>query len=354
MATKYCTVHYRKLNKEFFPDLTLAAAISNAMESVHSSKRKFNESWTLRVAPVPKSTDSRRFLNDFHSINNTAFGTLCHFTPGQMQALIKTADSAGEPIEKISTEAFLKAADILEDYAPEGLEYLHGVAYWLAVDDHFFIVQHTAIQTKAVEEYFTWFIRDETRIINAEHFVQLVPEFDVSAIGGELKNINSIEVGGRMPETADRASTKDEDEAKRSSFEVVERRDVKDVPIFEKARNVLELLVGPIEMEEIIKRIPQEAELDVRVNIGYRAKKRRFRKEFMNDIASGLRNLPDGELQIRSRDGRIKGKEARLQIILPFDLVRERSSLLRLDTAREQLIKAYTRFIDDGKITPNI
>src|SRR6202035_1625523 len=81
---------------------------------------------------------------------------------------------------------------------------------------------------------------------------------------------------------------------------------------FAKARNILVELLGPVEAGRIIESVPPEAALEVRVNIGYRARRRRFRKEFMANLAVGLRNLPDGEIRIRGRDGELRGDDARL------------------------------------------
>ena len=53
------------------------------------------------------------------------------------------------------------SAPVSESIAPQGNEYLKGAAYWLAVGDHCYVVQHSAVRVKAVEEYLTWLLRED-------------------------------------------------------------------------------------------------------------------------------------------------------------------------------------------------
>lgn len=353
MSPKYCTVHYRKLRREenIFPKKSLASAISEAMGKLHSSGHPYLKDWKLRVTGAPRAPEQLRFINDYHENSESVFGNVCVFTPGEMQALIELErQETQEDAERLS----LEAVDIAEDKAPKGMEYLRGIAYWLVVNDHFFIIQHTAMQTKGMEEYLTWLLRDETSVIGKGHFVELQAAFDVSAVGGDLKDIQSIEVGGLVPETVkdvtDGAGA--ESGAPGKTIDVVERSSVGDLKaMFDKGKKIIEDLLGPMEAKKLMDAIPPDAALDVTVNIGYRAKKRKFEKAFMHNLASGLRNLPDGEVRIRGKDGLIKGGEARLQENMPFKRVRDGSMLLDLEDARAQLIKVYLRFIEDGKIT---
>lgn len=119
---------------------------------------------------------------------------------------------------------------------------------------------------------------------------------------------------------------------------------------FEKAREILETIIGPMATQEIIEKMPEEAALEVNVNFGYRSKKRRFNKEFMSALEASLRNMPDGEVRVRSNMGIITGEDARLQTVMPIKLVRENSSLLDMEDALGKLKEVYRRFLEDGRI----
>ena len=100
-----------------------------------------------------------------------------------------------------------------------------------------------------------------------------------------------------------------------------------------------------MEARKLIETVPDEATLEVNVNIGYRATRRKFRRDFMSDLESGLRNMPDGEVRVRSNTGRVIGDEARLHTAMSIDLVRENSSLLDNEHALQQLKEVYRRFL---------
>ena len=253
---------------------------------------------------------------------------------------------------EITDEAQNNYANIAEQQAPTGTEYLHGICYWLAIKNHFFIVQHTSINSKSMEEYLTWLFR-ETKTLSNNQYVELQAVFDIGSIGGDLDNLSSLQVGGIIP-----PSSKEQRQAGAKKDYVLKETDRTvhtDIDnrylSFDKAEQVLNTIFGHHEAQEIMKKVPEDVRLDVNVNIGYKTTKKGISKEFMNDLASALRNLPDGEIQMIGKDGKIKGDEARLSLIMPFKPLKENSSLLNLENVKEQLIVVYNRFLEDGKIT---
>ncbi|ASY68919.1 hypothetical protein SF83666_c14980 [Sinorhizobium fredii CCBAU 83666] len=109
-------------------------------------------------------------------------------------------------------------------------------------------------------------------------------------------------------------------------------------------------LLGEVEADKLLAQMPPDAALEVTVNIGYRAKKRKFEKEFMKNIASGLRNAPDGEIRIRGVDGEIKGDDARLSADMNIKKISDQSNLLDIPHVIEQILEVHRRFLHDGKI----
>ncbi|RYF06838.1 MAG: hypothetical protein EOO77_26400 [Oxalobacteraceae bacterium] len=110
-------------------------------------------------------------------------------------------------------------------------------------------------------------------------------------------------------------------------------------------------LLGDVEAQKIIDSMPEDAALDVTVNIGYRAKKRKLQREFMRNLESGLRNIPDGEIKVRDKYGEIKGDDARLSADMSVQKISDNSSLLDLQSVRDQMEEVHRRFVHDGKIT---
>ena len=119
---------------------------------------------------------------------------------------------------------------------------------------------------------------------------------------------------------------------------------------FQSAWNILVDLLGDVEARKIVEFMPPEAALEVTVNIAYRAKKRKFEKEFMHNLAAGLRNIPDGEIRVRGKDGEIKGEDARLSYEMNVRKIRPESSLLDPEDALTQMKEVHRRFLHDGRI----
>lgn len=297
-----------------------------------------------RVTEVPANIEFRRLWNNYTITEpDVVFGDLCLFLPGDLQALL---DLAGDK-EQASLDEVMTAWDIAEQRAPDGMEYLRGMTYWAAIGDHFYQIQDMSLQAKAMEEYMTWLLRDQTATIGKDHYVELQATFDRQQLADD--DLSSIEVGGLVPETVHEgevgttpASLADE-EYKQSLGERIAQG-------FSKARKILDDLLGEVEASKIIASIPTDAALEVKVNIGYRATRRKLRKEFMNNIAAGLRNMPDGEIKLRGKSGEVKGQDARLAQEMNVKRHSDQSSLLDLADALRQILEVHRRFLHDGRI----
>lgn len=348
MTTKRCKIHYRRLRREkgFFPAESLSATIAKALQQLGPDGRRIGANVRHRLASVPGNEDSQRVVNNHHADEISVFADLCIFSPGKLQAVLAMAAEEHQTLEEA-----LEAFGVAEQAAPQGSEYLHGISYWLAIGDHVYHIAHSSLPSKALEEYLTWLLRDKAAVIAPDQFVELVSEFDRSQIGGDLGDIRSIEIGGFVPETMREAPV---EPSRERVVDVEERATIGDRVArgFAAARRILEDMVGSVEAQRIIERVPPDAALEVRVNIGYRATKRRIEKEFMKNLASGLRNMADGEVRVRSKDGTVKGDDARLSADMGIRRISPLSNLLELEHAREQMIETHRRFLHDGKIQP--
>ncbi|MFT4251004.1 MAG: hypothetical protein QM608_00780 [Caulobacter sp.] len=298
-----------------------------------------------RVSEVPGAPEYRRLLLHSHVEPGNTFGTMCLFAPGQQQAFLQLAAAADHG----GLQEALRQWEIRERAAPQGHEYLHGISYFLAIDDHFYQIQHIAIQAKAAEEYLTWLLRDRSQVVNANHYVALKSVFDRAQVGADL---TSIEIGGLVPETVVHSEPDVAPAAAVRAIDVVERESIGEraASTFDKGRRILQELLGPVETDRIIAAMPPEASLEVKVNIGYRARKTKLRKEVMANLEAGLRNIPDGEIRARGPGGQIKGDDARLSMDMGIRLLSETSGLLDLEHARDRMLEVHRRFLDDDKL----
>ena len=248
-GTKYKDVNYRKLVRDQWSGGTLAAAIAAALGSRPAgSVVRYEDDWRLRVTTARGDESQSRFVNNFQVTGSYVFGNLCAFTGNEMQAVVATDSEAA------------RETDISDLGAPTGQDYLHGIAYWLAVDDHCYVLQDMRVRTKALEEYLTWLLRDA---LGVEDTVTLQAVFDVSSIGGDLGEVQAIEIGGLAPETARNLAVPDQERAARV---VGRRRALAERSVFSKSRDVLEAAFGTLETERLLERMPEDAALQVVAN----------------------------------------------------------------------------------------
>ena len=334
--TRYMDIHYRKLVRDNWSGQTLSQDIATALDiKPHANGSRYADDWHLRVAAVSDDENQRRFINNFHTENDFVFGNLCAYTSDEMQAVVATDTQVAREV------------DIRDWEAPSGRDYLHGIAYWLAIGDHCYIVQHMRVRTKALEEYLTWLLREA---LGTSDSVMLQAMFDISSIGDDLGDITAIEIGGLTPETV---QDRGEPTREKRTHLVQRRRSIADRPVFSKAREVLEAAFGTMETKRLLEQMPEDAALQIMLHVSYLSTSREVDRTSMKDLGVALRNLDDGEVRVRAKDGTIERDEARLKARMPFRRVHENSSLLDLEHVLNQLMETHRRFLSDGKISPD-
>lgn len=334
-------VHYRRFDPtaEGWTKGSLQAMLVSALAYRTATSRTVGESWSARTLPVPGEPTLKRFAHNISVSASDICGTLCLFSPNDWAPVLIREEADGE---HMSLDEALREVAIAERPPLEGEDYLRGIAYWLIAGNHFFVVQHTSIQTKAFEEYLKALF-DLTGVTMESETFGLKAVFNKAIVGGDLEEITAVEVGGilsqGMPEIISTPSVIEEQETLGRT-----------TSRFDKAVDVLRAVFGAPDAERILRDIPTEAELEVDVRFGYKTRRRGVSRAVLADIARSARNLPDGEVTAFGKDGKQIGDDLRLSMPMPFELLREHGALLDLADARTQLMRVYQRFVEDGKI----
>jgi hypothetical protein len=106
-------------------------------------------------------------------------------------------------------------------------------------------------------------------------------KFDRAQVGDD--ELESIQIGGLMPESVYEApAVPGKETVSATDVETRESLGERVAATFAKARQVIVDLIGEVETDKIIKAMPPDAALDVRVNIGFKAKKRKLKREVMS------------------------------------------------------------------------
>jgi hypothetical protein len=215
------------------------------------------------------------------------------------------------------------------------------------------MLQSRAIASKQLEEYLTWLLKDRTAVVSPLTNVVLQAKFDAAEVGGDLEDISEIVVGGLATEAAVRpAPAKPNKRASGDPGEAVE--EVEAFQEVERRRSWRDRAMGVLkavfsneaDLQAFMNTIPQNAELEVSVHIGYKTSKRRVTKAPMQQA---LRNLPDGEVKARGKYGDLSKNDIRLSY--PARVLKINSLLDPADVERA-LLEAYDNFVSNGKIEP--
>lgn len=334
-SRKPLTVHYRRLvdPTKAFGAMSLQQAVSKAM-SATTAGGLVGKHWKLR-AWAPEGDHAHTYLMNIYTDEvGSFFGDLTQYTVGFMQSLLKQEDDA--PMLAVE-----------QSPAPEGREYIHSMMYWMVINDHLLTVQSISLSTKNLEGYLTWLLKDHTKTIGSTGHIILEAKFDADEVGGDLNDIAEIVVGGTgavEAASSERASKErggDEQMVERHT-DIGQRR-----PWGQRALDVLKAVMSSeADVQKLLEQLPDGADLEVAVHIGYKSKKR---KQTRAPMQTALRNLPEGEITARGPYGKLTGKDIRLSYPVR---VLTRNSLPDIEDMRAKLRDAYDYFVSNGKIEP--
>lgn len=331
---KSITVHYRRLEDPVgaMGGISLEAALRSAMACRHEGalikERVNNRAWAI------PNQDDTFLMNLYHDDGVSYFGDLTQYTTGFLQALLNN-----EPEKPVLS--------VEQQPPPEGKEYIHSMMYWMVIGNHLMAIQSRSLSSKHLEEYLTWLLKERTGAMGENGHVILNAKFDRDEMGGDMDDVKDIIVGGvgaveaapivlNAGQEQDRVREVD----RHVTFE-------ENKPWGERAIEVLKAVMrNDADVSRLLADIPEGADLDVSVHIGYKTKSRRVSRAPMQQV---LRNLPEGEITASGKYGRSRGKDIRLSY--PARII-TRGSLLDPDDAKAKLRDAYDYFVNNGKIDP--
>lgn len=347
---KPVTIHYRKYQREAgHPATTLESMIATAMNSVADGAR-LRERYASRVQTVG---DDNYFVNTYATTapngNSLVFGDVIHFTKGHLQALFQV----GQPAQAY--------APVQQMPAPAQSEYVHSQMFWMVKGDHVFILQSISLRTDHFEQYLAWLLREKTQLLPNTLGIVLAAKFDQQLVGGDLDDIQEIVIGGVATQPTEPPA-----ENHQPAVQNVERNVTTTGEVgaarqtgWAQARDILRtLLGGDATVNQFMQAVPPDADLRVEVHIGYKTRKRQVSRVALRQLETGLRNLPDSQLQVKSK-GASKAADGTIRLHHPaaISLLKRQDgeteivgSLLDPTDVLRAMFEAYTVFVANGKI----
>lgn len=349
---KPVTIHYRKFCRPTGISNTLEELIRSAMDTVDANGHRIRDRYLSRTREVGIDNFFINFFSDGREGTQLVFGDVLHFTKGHLQALCRTANQNASmvPVQQMR--------------APEQSEYVHSQMFWMVKGDHAFVLQSQSLKTGEFEEYLDWLLKTCTTKLQANHSIVLEARFDAQAIGGDLGDIKEIIIGGVATSPAlivpDR-STPATDEFVEEERVITQHGHIGTGGStgFAGARQILSVLLGgDANVASLLSAVPEDAELNVQVHIGYATKRRKINRAALKQLQTGLRNLPDSQLQVKSKGANLASDGTiRLHHPASIRLLRAQEgdsqivgSLLDPTDVLRAMFEAYSTFVSNGKI----
>jgi hypothetical protein len=344
---KPVTIHYRKFSRP----AKLKGSLENLVRAAMNASDHGIQIKSRYLARLHTIGSDNYFINTYSDSSDGVpfvFGDILHFTKGHLQALCTTADKNAScvPVQQLK--------------APEQSEYVHSQMFWMIKDDHAFVVQSMSLRTAEFEQYLDWLLKNKTNQLPNNHSIILDSRFDEAMVGGDLNDIQEIIIGG----IASSPATIPVDEDGDKLVEVTQHGQIDTARATGRTTAwaiLRELLGGDASVDSLMKAVPPDAELNVQVHIGYKTKKRKVDRLALQQLQTGLRNLPDSQLQVKAKgtqvgmDGTVRlHHNASIRLIKSVDgdsqIV---GSLLDPADVLRAMIEAYSTFVANGKIQAN-
>lgn len=344
---KPVTIHYRKFSKPDGVGSSLESMIRTAMDSVGKSGTAVKNRYLERLYEQGNDSYFINCYSDSDERMSFVFGDILHFTKGHLQALCQTADDKAESVP------------VRQLRAPEQSEYVHSEMFWMVKDDHTFIVQSMSLKTAELEQYLSWLLKNKTSVLPVTEAVTLNAKFDAGEVGGDLEDIQEIIIGGVATQPPTVPDTPQQTVERVSEVTQTGQIDTGRKTGWATARKILsELLGGDANVTSLMASVPADAELNVQVHIGFQTKKRKIDRVALAQLETGLRNLPDSQLQVRAKGGKIGSDGSlRLHHNASIRLIKAQDgdnqiigTLLDPADVLRATVEAYSNFVANGKI----
>lgn len=342
MSTTYHMVHYRR----FEADAT--ALKGKTLESLcREALNAKNGSSALWARPEDRvfdmgDGDSRKiFLNKVADLSSAVFGEMCLAQAKDLQALLNM-----KPSEiKLSDLTTATVYDLDEREAPQGSQFVRGLAYWLAIGNHILFVKTHSMTPELVRLYLDWLLKSRGRVIDPAVSFALNAEFDKTQAAGDIGEIRNLRVTGKSaPQTISIAQDAGQRQVKTS------RRVADKFAEMKEAVPIISALLGPTKAKSLVDSLGPDEYLSVDASVKVRGRRTEESRKKFQAIANDLADESDAKVQIEGKDGQIVDGDAILRTKMPFHMPHAGSNLLEFDNVADQLQEVYARFVKDGKI----
>lgn len=344
MSTAYHMVHYRSFEaKSEGKTPSLESLCRSALGQKDSSSLSLWERAQDRFFDLGDASKRQVVLNRVADLSSAVFGEMCLVQNDGLQALLQLEASKIQ----LSNITLAEVFSLGEKTAPQGSQFVRGLAYWLAVGNHVFFIKTQSMTTDLIHSYLDWLLNVCTSTAPKNLVFKLQAEFDKSQLGSDdIGDIQSLRISGK---SAQRLSIKQAVEPGEKTVKT-SRRVAERLYQFEQALPLTEVIFGKKKAAALVDSLGPDEYLAVDAQVKVRGRRTEQSRQVMKEIANDLADFTEGKVQVEGKDGKISDDDAILRVRMPFSLPHEGSSLLDFDNVADQLQEVYSRFVHDGKL----
>lgn len=342
MSTAYHMVHYRRFeaDAQALKGKTLEVLCREALNTGNGSSKLWARPED-RVFDVADGDGRKIFLNKVADLSSAVFGEMCLAQAKDLQALLNMKPSE----VKLSDLTTATVYDLDEREAPQGSQFVRGLAYWIAIGNHVLFVKTHSMTPELVRLYLDWLLKLRGAVVDPTLSFALNAEFDTTATAGDIGEIRNLRVAGKSaPQVIGIENETEKREVKTS------RRVADKFAQMQQAVPIVKALFGDKQATSLIESLGPDEYLAVEASVKVRGRRTEESRKKFQAIANDLADESDAQVQIEGRDGQIRDGDAILRTRMPFHMPHEGSNLLEFDNVADQLQEVYTRFVKDGKI----
>lgn len=342
MSTAYHMVHYRRFDADatVLKGKTLEVLCREALNTVFGASKLWERPGD-RVFDVGDADGRKIFLNKVADLSDAVFGEMCLAQEKDMQALLNMSTSQ----VRLSDLTTATVYDLDERLAPQGSQFVRGLAYWIAIGNHVLFVKTHSMTPELVRLYLEWLLKTRGGVIDPGSSFALNAEFDKTATAGDIGEIRNLRVTGKSAPQIINFESEVEKKQVKTTRRVADR-----FAEMKEAVPIVSAILGPAKAKSLVDSLGPEEYLSVDASVKVRGSRTEESRKQFQAIANDLADESDAKVQVEGKDGRIVDGDAILRTRMPFDMPHEGSNLLEFDNVADQLQEVYARFVKDGKI----
>ncbi|PLW68163.1 hypothetical protein [Pseudohalioglobus lutimaris] len=285
-----------------------------------------------RQEPLGENTGVFRLINRHTPGNGMIFGQFMQFEAGRAQQLITIEDDAEFYSMKELSPSEMKTEEELAAAEDQRKEFVESIMYFGIKDNHVVLMTSAALRPGDFESHLGWLLGYKTEVMDANSALILQDKPSQEVIDKVMRgDVKCVKVGSDIRTMA---MVKEEQGEQIQTQYVPTGR----------GSSILSAIIGDNWVEQLnLDDTLDDANLTVDLQIKYRRKTSKNGQKVLDDVATSLRNMEDGDFKIEMKDGGefLSGDDLRLSKHINVNTIN--GSIIESDLYHEMYVWLFNK-----------